>query len=81
MLGIARGAGPRKDVPSVLGLARDALEPRAIAGTEGRGEQPVDRPVTPADLGATILSRLGIGTTDLTGIGLTPAGEVIEDLF
>ena len=30
----------------------------------------------PADLGATILARLGIGTTDLTGIGLTPAGEV-----
>ena len=49
---------------------------QVIGGSDRRGEQPVDRPVTPADLGATILARLGIGTTDLTGIGLTPSGEV-----
>jgi hypothetical protein len=54
---------------------------RVIGRSDHHGEQPVDRPVTPADLGATILSRLGIGTTDLTGIGLTPAGQVIDDLF
>jgi hypothetical protein len=54
---------------------------RVIGASDRRGEQPIDRPVTPADLGATVLARLGIGTTDLTGIGLTPAGEVIEDLF
>jgi hypothetical protein len=54
---------------------------RAIGASDRRGEQPVDRPFTPADLGATILARLGIGTTDLTGIGLAPAGVVIEDLF
>jgi uncharacterized protein (DUF1501 family) len=52
-----------------------------IGGSDRRGEQPVDRPVTPADLGATILARLGIGTTELTGIGLTPSGEPIADLF
>ncbi len=54
---------------------------QVIGGSDRRGEQPVDRPVTPADLGATMLSRLGIGTTDLTGIGLTPSGEVINELF
>jgi hypothetical protein len=54
---------------------------RVVGSSDRRAEQPVDRPVTPADLCATILSRLGIGTTDLTGIGLTPAGEVIEELF
>jgi hypothetical protein len=54
---------------------------RVVGGSDRRAEQPVDRPVTPADLGTTMLSRLGISTTDLTGIGLTPAGEVIEDLF
>lgn len=54
---------------------------QVIGGSDRRGEEPVDRPVTPADLGTTILARLGIGTTDLTGIGLTPAGEVINDLF
>ncbi|MFO0890343.1 MAG: DUF1501 domain-containing protein [Isosphaeraceae bacterium] len=54
---------------------------RVIGRSDRRAEQPADRPVTPADVGATILSRLGIGTTDLTGIGLTPAGEVIDELF
>jgi hypothetical protein len=54
---------------------------QVVGGSDRRGEQPVDRPVTPADLGATILARLGIGTTDLTGIGLVPSGEVISELF
>jgi hypothetical protein len=54
---------------------------QALGASDRRGEHPVDRPFTPADLGATILARLGIGTTDLTGIGLTPSGVVIEDLF
>jgi hypothetical protein len=52
-----------------------------VGSSDRRGEHPADRPCTPADLGATILSRLGIGTTDLTGIGLAPAGEVIDELF
>jgi hypothetical protein len=52
-----------------------------VGASDRRGEQPVDRPVTPADLGATILARLGITTPDLTGIGLTPSGEVINELF
>jgi uncharacterized protein (DUF1501 family) len=54
---------------------------RVVGSSDRRAEQPVDRPVTPADLGTTILARLGIGTTDLTGIGLAPAGEVIAELF
>ncbi len=52
-----------------------------VGASDRRGEHPVDRPVTPADLGATILSRLGISTTDLTGIGLAPIGGAIDDLF
>jgi hypothetical protein len=54
---------------------------RAVGASDRRGEQPTDRPVTPADMGATILARLGIGAADLTGIGLNPMGSVIEDLF
>jgi Protein of unknown function (DUF1501) len=54
---------------------------RVVGASDRRGEHPVDRPVTPADLGATILGRLGIGTTDLTSIGLVPSGEIIADLF
>jgi hypothetical protein len=54
---------------------------RAVGSSDKRGEHPVDRPATPADLGATILDRLGIGAADLTGIGLTPLGQPIEELF
>jgi hypothetical protein len=52
-----------------------------VGASDRRAEQPTDRPVTPADLGATILARLGFGSADLTGIGLTPMGSVIEELF
>ncbi len=54
---------------------------RVIGASDKRGEHPVDRPATPADLNATILARLGIGTTELTGVGLTPLGQPIEELF
>ncbi|WP_406694144.1 DUF1501 domain-containing protein [Singulisphaera sp. Ch08] len=54
---------------------------RVIGASDRRGELPKDRPVVPADLGTTILARLGIDTTALTGVGITPMGEVIEDLF
>lgn len=54
---------------------------RVIGASDKRGEHPADRPATPADLGATILARLGIGAAELTGVGLTPSGRVIEELF
>jgi len=54
---------------------------RVVGSSDRRGEQPDSRPATPADLGATILARLGITTTDLTSLGLTPMGQVIEELF
>lgn len=54
---------------------------RIVGSSDRRAERPVDRPCTPADLNATILSRLGIGTTELTGVGLNPLGQPIEELF
>ena len=54
---------------------------RAIGTSDKRGERPVDRHFSPADLGATVLAALGIGTADLTGINLTPDGRAIEELF
>jgi hypothetical protein len=54
---------------------------RVVGASDRRGEHPNSQPATPADLGATILARLGITTTDLTGLALTPMGSVIEDLF
>jgi hypothetical protein len=54
---------------------------RAIGTSDRRGEHPADRHFSPADLGATILAALGIGTADLTGINLTPDGRAIAELF
>ena len=54
---------------------------RAVGTSDKRGERPVDRHFSPADLGATILARLGIGAADLTGINLAPDGHVIEELL
>jgi hypothetical protein len=54
---------------------------RVVGASDKHAEHPAQRPVTPADLNATILARLGIGTTELTSLGLTPLGEPIEELF
>ena len=54
---------------------------RVVGSSDKRGEHPVDRPCTPADLGATILTTLGVGAADLTDIGLVPQGGPIEELF
>ena len=54
---------------------------RAVGTSDARGERPADLAFTPADLGATILARLGIGAAELTGINLTPSGQPIEALF
>lgn len=54
---------------------------RVIGASDRKGEHPSDRPCTPADLGATVLAKLGLTTADLTGIGVNPLGESIGELF
>jgi hypothetical protein len=54
---------------------------RVVGASDRRGERPASRAYSPADLGATILSQMGIGAADLTAINITPAGEPIEELF
>ncbi|RUL87223.1 DUF1501 domain-containing protein [Tautonia sociabilis] len=51
-----------------------------IGASDARAEYPAERPVHPADLSATILRLLGIGSEALTGIGLTPMGTAIEGI-
>jgi hypothetical protein len=53
---------------------------QVIGESDARGEFPANRPLTPADLFRTVLNQIGIGTTQLTAAGLTPQGEVIEEL-
>jgi hypothetical protein len=54
---------------------------RVVGASDKRAEHPVDHPVTPADIGATIIERLGYTSADLTSVGLTPQGRVIEALL
>jgi len=54
---------------------------RVVGASDKRGERPVARHFSPADLGATILARLGIGAADLTGINLVPDGQVIQEFI
>ncbi len=54
---------------------------RVIGASDPRAERPADRPCTPADLGATILARFGVNAADLTGLGIVPIGQPIEELF
>ncbi|MFO0952591.1 MAG: DUF1501 domain-containing protein [Isosphaeraceae bacterium] len=54
---------------------------RVVGSSDRRAEHPVDRASTPADLGATILDRLGVTASDLTGLGLLPLGQPIQELF
>src|SRR5262249_54497814 len=69
------------DVYSALLAGGGVRGGRFLGASDKRAEHPADRPATPADLGATILDRLGVGAADLTGIGLTPMGEPIAELF
>jgi hypothetical protein len=52
-----------------------------IGGSDRLGAEPAFRPVTPADLGATLLAALGIGVTSLTQLGLVPQGEAVHELL
>lgn len=63
-------------------VAGGGIRPGCVIGSSDKnGEFPQASPVTPADLFATALSRLGIGTTQLTSRGLTPKGQIIEGLL
>lgn len=53
---------------------------QVIGESDPRAEYPASRPLTPADLFTTALHQIGIGTTQLTAAGLTPRGQVIEEL-
>jgi len=53
---------------------------QVVGASDRKGEHPVNRPLTPADLFTTALHQLGINTAQLTDMGLTPRGETIEEL-
>lgn len=62
-------------------VAGGGLMPGLVIGaSDALGEFPLSRPTTPADLFTTVLQQIGITTTRLTSVGLTPLGQAIEEL-
>jgi hypothetical protein len=49
--------------------------------SDARGGHPHDRPVTPADLGATVRHAVGITSERAATLGIGGDGKVIEELF
>ena len=54
---------------------------QVIGSSDALGQFPATRPVSPGALAATLYSQLGIGTTQLTQVGLTSPGDLIEELL
>jgi hypothetical protein len=54
---------------------------QVVGVSDSRGEYPASRPVTPADLGATMLECLRITRTDVLALGLPAEGEPIHELL
>jgi hypothetical protein len=54
---------------------------RVIGTSDAKAAKPIDTPLTPADLNATVLQQVGLTSEQVTGIGLAPTGRVIEELF
>lgn len=53
---------------------------QAVGSSDSRGELPAARPVTPADICATVFHTLGIERTSLLELEIAPDGHLIEDL-
>jgi hypothetical protein len=54
---------------------------RVIGASDRRAERPHDRPVTPADVAATIHHRVGLTSEQSQTLGVAVNGRVIEELF
>ncbi|MDB5311975.1 MAG: hypothetical protein JWO38_6177 [Gemmataceae bacterium] len=54
---------------------------RVIGTSDARTDKPADTPLTPADLNATVQHLVGLTSEQITGLGLTPVGRVVEELF
>jgi uncharacterized protein (DUF1501 family) len=54
---------------------------QVVGASDDRGEYPASRPLTPADLCATMLECAGISRTDVLALGLPVDGEAIHELL
>ncbi|MBM3994708.1 MAG: DUF1501 domain-containing protein [Planctomycetes bacterium] len=54
---------------------------QVIGESDARAERPRIRPVTPADLGASVMHAVGITTEQAATLGINSGGQVIQELF
>jgi hypothetical protein len=54
---------------------------RVVGTSDAKAARPADTPLTPGDLIHTVHHAAGLTSEHITGLGLTPAGLVIEELF
>jgi hypothetical protein len=54
---------------------------RVVGESDKRGERPHDRPLTPADVAATVHHCVGITSQEAVTLGIGVDGKVIEELF
>jgi uncharacterized protein (DUF1501 family) len=54
---------------------------RVIGESDAKGEKPHEKPLTPADLCATVHHLAGITSEQSAALGLSAGGRVIEELF
>src|SRR5262245_10464980 len=54
---------------------------RVVGESDARGERPHDRPMTPADMAATVHHAVGITSEQAQSLGLAVQGKPIEELF
>jgi hypothetical protein len=52
-----------------------------VGASDAKGEKPHDKPVTPADIAATIHHAIGVTSEQAATLGLNLNGKVIEELF
>jgi hypothetical protein len=66
---------------SVLAAGGGVKGGRVVGGSDARAERPRDRPVTPADLVATVQRAVGIGSELAQSLGVAVDGRPVEELF
>jgi hypothetical protein len=54
---------------------------RVIGESDARAERPHERPLTPADMGATVHHAVGITSEQAATLGVSTGGRIIEELF
>ncbi len=54
---------------------------RVIGASDARGEKPRERPLTPADLAATVHHCVGVTSEQTQTLGIAVNGKVIDELF